>query len=61
MIIRRLTSILSLFMLVAVVALILLLFDAQYYLVRHAEKTTEKVDPGLTELASKELWTSLIG
>jgi phosphohistidine phosphatase SixA len=25
-------------------------FDAQYYLVRHAEKTTEKFDPDLTEL-----------
>lgn len=25
-------------------------FDAQYYLMRHAEKTTEKFDPDLTEL-----------
>jgi phosphohistidine phosphatase SixA len=59
MIIRKLTLILSLSMLVSCSSLIITdsypilnttAFDAQYYLVRHAEKTTEKVDPDLTEL-----------
>ena len=51
MIIRRLTAILALFMLSSCGSNNV--YDAQYYLVRHAEKTTDKIDPGLTEIGEQ--------